>query len=397
MKIKKEINCLYLVGAPRITTRYNPDTSGPRSHILGFIEGLKENKVKIHKWIAGDNLPPYLSTKKAESKINKNFLSRILTDFARIILNLYNKEKIYKNFKGKVDFVYERFSLFSNLGEKFKKKGIPWIVETNALQSYESSREMNTSLLYKLAQKTEKNTYEKADLIVCISETLKKILCKKLNISKNKIIVIPNGINPNLFNPLKTKQIKLSKNITICFAGKLIKWHNLEILLEALAEIKKENLQVSLVIIGDGPLKESLKEKASLLKIEKNVFFVGQIPHEKIPEYIMGSDFCYSGHIAQSIGKVYNSPLKLYEYLAMGKPVITTKSDDALKLIKEGKNGFFFGGSKESLIKAIKSAINKKNSTKKNDYTISEDVRKNHSWKKRAFMLITELKKRNLI
>jgi glycosyltransferase involved in cell wall biosynthesis len=174
--------------------------------------------------------------------------------------------------------------------------------------------------------------------------------------------------------------------------GTLFDWCGLDLLIEALAEIKEE-MRPKLVIVGDGISRRLFEEKVKKKGVDEYVKFIGKQPWEEIPSLIAGFDFCYSGQIETKSGKMYHSPLKIYEYLSMGKPVIASAYADAKSTILDGKNGFLFiPGDKEDLIHVIHRSIS---SWKSGDFKMQEirtRLKNEHSWDQRIEFLLEQLK-----
>jgi glycosyltransferase involved in cell wall biosynthesis len=78
------------------------------------------------------------------------------------------------------------------------------------------------------------------------------------------------------------------------------------------------------------------------LKLDGCVRFVGRVSWDEVPSYIAGFDLGYIGNSRMEIGKMYHSPLKLYEYMAMAVPVISSDCADARDMIQPGRNGYIF-------------------------------------------------------
>jgi glycosyltransferase involved in cell wall biosynthesis len=83
--------------------------------------------------------------------------------------------------------------------------------------------------------------------------------------------------------------------------------------------------ETKFVIVGDGEMRAELESLAEKLKIRDKIIFTGFVPHENVPKYINSFDVCAApfGGIERNV-KYSFSALKLYEYMACGKPVVTT-------------------------------------------------------------------------
>lgn len=386
---KKEITVGYLSGGARVSTKPEAEEGGPRTHILGIIKGFVSCGYTVKEYIVGNRVPSSWVTKGSDNTIRKNWLSRFGVDIVRIWLSFLHRRNAWKELGGEVDFVYERFSAFQSMGSVFKKRGIPWILETNAPLFFDAKDERKATVLHNVLRSMELRAYRDCDLLVCVTNTLRDIIIKEAHVQPEKIIVLPNAVDTDVFNIHTVTPIRFFDNFTIGFVGRLQTWQKLDILLQAFSEVRKEGADISLVIVGDGVMFSEWETLARELGILNHVKFVGYVPWHSVPPYIAGFDVCYSGPAHLKLG-MYLSPLKLYEYMAMAKPVIASSTEDSVTLIKEDDTGFLFrSGDIQDLKRAIWKAYNCENSML-NQMGIKAhgEITKHHTWAARVRTLL---------
>lgn len=384
----------YLSGGPRVTTRADAEAVGPRSHVLGIIRSFEALGWEVKPFILGDRLPSTWVTKGSERTVSGGLVRTLAADLVRLILSVQNARRAWQELGSQVDCVYERFASFQSLGWIFKQHGIPWILETNAPLCYEAKTERKSVVLVGLARWLEVRAYQKCDILVAVSEALKQILVHELGIPPEKVLVLPNGVDTKFCDPTQYKPKCLFDNFTIGFVGTFRAWAGLDLLLEALHDLRTEGINLSLVVVGDGPMRATWEEQAQRLDLSASVAFVGRVPWHEVPQYIAGFDVGYSGQVQLQLGKMYLSPLKLYEYMAMAKPVIASAFEDAQRLIQDGETGFLFqAGDKADLKRAITKAYQSKSVLLSMGCKARENVVANHSWKARVGTLITEVER----
>jgi glycosyltransferase involved in cell wall biosynthesis len=250
---------------------------------------------------------------------------------------------LYLLIKKKPDIFYQRFdgTLFLSPSLVFSKLfNIPLVMEVNGDMLDEISMRHEPQVYVKLIKLCEKIYYSNASRIITVTEGIKQEIIRKYGVPEEKIEVIGNGVNTEIFRPLnKISNLKtkygLDKNNVVAFAGILVEWQGLKYLVEAAPAILKEEVKTVFLIIGDGPLKNDLIQKAKDLNIDKKFIFTGFIPHDEMPLYINASDVCVVPKIPLKSGY---SPLKLYEYMACGKAVIASdvKGFEILNQVKAG-------------------------------------------------------------
>ncbi|MEL6223436.1 MAG: glycosyltransferase family 4 protein [Cyanobacteria bacterium J06627_8] len=347
----------YLSGAPRISTRHDAEISGPRAHILGCLQAKQALGWEVKRFIVGDRLPKSMVTGKSETTMSGGFAKALVLDAARIALGAKYARQAWHELRNQVDWVYERFAPFQALGMPFKRHGMPWILETHAPLFYEAKTERKTTALTGLAQRMELQAYRNCDALICVTDALKELIVQAAAIPTEKVIVVPNGVDTEQFHPSYHAPERLFSEFTVGFVGRLYAWHGLDLLLESIAELRAEDIYIAFVVVGDGLMRAEWEAKAQSLGIADTVKFVGQVPWADVPSYIAGFDVGYTGQIQLQVGKMYHSPLKLYEYMSMAKPIVASAFEDAKRTIQDGETGFLFEpGNKEDLKRALRLA-----------------------------------------
>lgn len=381
----------YLSGAPRVSTHDYAEETGPRSHVLGIINAFERKNWVVRRFIVGDDISKKWVGANSAEKLSRNYFSRLSADLVRLSMSLFNSRKAIKSI-GQVNFVYERLSAFQAIGRNFQLKGVPWILETNALLFKEASKDRKSMVLTRVAKRIELDAYKKCDILVCVSKELKRIILENVDIPEDKFIILPNGVDLNRFSPQFNHSSSQSEIPVIGFVGLIAKYQGLETLLRALAGLREKNIHYRLEIVGDGPERENLEALSSELHLRDRVTFTGRIPWEKIPDFIAGFDLCYSGQEPiESTGSMYLSPLKIYEYGAMAKPIIASVNEDAIKLIDQNTGYLFKGSDIISLQSTLIDAYKEKANWKLKGKSIRKIVEIEHSWDTRIEELINFL------
>ncbi len=348
----------YLSGAPRVSTRPEAEMSGPRGHVLGVINGFKTLDWDVTPHIVGDRVPLAWISKGSEASVSRHPLRTLVADGVRLGMSYKNRNRAWTELGSQVNWVYERFGSFQAMGEPFRRRGIPWILETNAPVFQESKAERKTIYLAELARRLERKAYHNCDVLVCISQALKDMIVDETGIPQGKVLVIPNGVDTEIFNPkIYTPQRQFS-GLTLGFIGGLSAWQGLDLLLQALYELREQlGILINLVVIGEGAMRQEWEALSQTLGMETQVRFLGWLPQPEVPPFTAGFDIGFSGHLDLQGRTVYRSPLKLYEYMSMGKPVITSIVEDSKLLVSQGETGFLFtAGNLESLKLALQKA-----------------------------------------
>lgn len=378
----------YLSAAPRVSTRDDAETAGPRSHVRGVIHALEELGGVVERFIVGDRMPRMVRV-GSERTLSSSRWRTLAADLSRIALGAVNARRAAAELRGKVDWVYERAASLQSLGWALQSADVPWILETSSPVFYEAATERNALVLHNLARRRELWAYHRCDAIVCVSRDLRDILVQA-GVAANKIIVVPNGVDTKLFSPDHRRGTRRSfPGFTIGFVGSLIAWQGLEVLIDGVAAARARGLDISVAVAGDGPAREGCEHRARSLGIHEHVVFAGRLRGSEVPQFLAGVDVGYSGQTVMQIGKMYHSPLKLYEYLAMGLPVIASGFDDARSAITDGTTGWLFSpGDRAGLDRAITSAYLARDRLIELGGIARREVVASHSWRARVEIML---------
>jgi glycosyltransferase involved in cell wall biosynthesis len=198
----------------------------------------------------------------------------------------------------------------------------------------------------KLINRIEMLNLTYADLIVVVSEEMQEELIQR-GIDKNKILINPNGVDTSVYSPdvdgttIRTKYF-FNKSIVLGFIGTFGKWHGAEVLTQAFGMLLNEKNElrnkVKLLLIGDGVTMPEVKKYIETYNINQEVILTGQIPQIEGPAHLAACDILVSPHIPTPDGtKFFGSPTKLFEYMAMGKPIIASDLNQIGRILEQHK------------------------------------------------------------
>jgi glycogen synthase len=223
------------------------------------------------------------------------------------------------------------------------------------------------SLRYRTTRMLETLACRRMDAVVTICEGLKSQLLDR-KIAKNKIFVLPNGVDPEKFRPgadaLKVRaQLKLGTDPVIGFIGSLYRYEGLPLLIEAMSVLRKKvpNLRCLIVGEGFGAEEKELRNQASRLGVTDSIIFTGKVPHESILEYYAAIDILVYPRIKSRLLDLV-TPLKILEALALSKPVIGSDVGGIQEILKDQVNGrLFHADDKEDLVATLMELIGNRN------------------------------------
>lgn len=219
------------------------------------------------------------------------------------------------------DVVYERLSLFGTAGRRLAADtGARHVLEINALLSEEETA-YRSLRLQRIARRREDTVLRSAALRVAVSDELASRVRERCGL---RVDVVPNGVERQLFENLASKRDAREAfglppdGRLVGFTGSLRPWHGLDLAIDALGHLPG----VDLVVAGEGDVRAELEARAERLHVSDRVHWLGHVPHDRIAAFLASLDVAVAPY--PRLEKFSFSPLKLYEYLAAGVPVVAS-------------------------------------------------------------------------
>jgi glycosyltransferase involved in cell wall biosynthesis len=235
--------------------------------------------------------------------------------------------------------VYKRHALYDvGVGFACRIASVPFVLEVNAAYSSADHQRFEHVSFPSVAKLCERWMFRKAALVATVSTPLGNHI-RQIGGADVNVLVVPNGANPDRFMPAVAppelrRHLSPPGRLVVGWVGILRSWHRVDLLMEAAAGLE----HVQLVIIGDGPDRERLLEAARRFGVEERVHMTGRVPHAEMPRYIAALDVAAAADDRTG----YASPMKLLEYMAMGKPVVAPRMQNIEDFIADGVNGLLF-------------------------------------------------------
>ena len=213
------------------------------------------------------------------------------------------------------------------------------------------------SLLYRTLAKIAGFLYRRADRIVVVTPAFKAHLIEHWKVPAEKISIIQNGVETNVFSPRNTDpslrtQLNLEEKFVVSYIGTIGIAHGLNTFLDAAAKLRQVAPNVQFLLVGEGAERERICALAQSQGLT-NLHFTGPQPREKIPAYIAASDACV---VLLKKADIFETviPTKMLEFMSCGKPIILGLEGYARKIVESAAAGIWITPeSSEELCKAI--------------------------------------------
>jgi glycosyltransferase involved in cell wall biosynthesis len=327
-------------------------------HIREIISSLRRNGHEVHE-VA---LVPTDAPAIVQADARPSLLSRLkqqLPDMARELAELgYNPLGVAKLLgaarRFKPDFIYERYALFNSSGALASRwLRIPLILEVNSPLAQEQA-DLGQQRLGGLARWSERWICNHASAVITVSTPLRDLLVKS-GVDRKRITVMSNGVDTERFHGRREagdevrRRFGLSGQRVVGFVGWIREWHGLEDLVRGMPQWPADLSDVHLLIIGDGPARSAIESAASACGVADRVHITGAVPHAQIVDHLAAIDVAL-----QPAATSYASPMKIFEYLAMAKPVVAVDQENTREILEDGANALFFPpGDRVAFVSAV--------------------------------------------
>ena len=303
----------------------------------GKVYNNYKNKLYQKENIDGIEVIRVWSYMSSNNGFTKRVLDYISFSFSSFLVGLFQKFDVI------VATSPQFFTTWTGYGlSKIKRK--PWIFELRDIwpESIKTVGVLNQGYIIRTLEKIELSLYRDATKVVAVTDAFKENLISR-GIDSNKIEVVTNGSNLELFSPREKdkellKELKLENKFIVGYIGTHGLAHSLDFIVRSIAKI--EDKSIHFLFIGDGAMKETIVDITDRLKLE-NITFLNPVAKEEVPRYLSICDISLAPLKSNDNFKTV-IPSKIFEASAMEKPTLLGVEGQAQKIIEKYNAGICF-------------------------------------------------------
>ena len=245
-----------------------------------------------------------------------------------------------------------------------RKLGIPVITSLHGTSIDEIKTKLRLGFDLKSKLTLMKNIYgylfqdrqflNKCDAVIATSDSQVDVIAKYYGLNRDKINLVYNGIDDELFVPMSlTEAMKQKYAVTdgsrvITAIARLKKEKGVQNIIRILPELKKKAGQVKLLVAGNGEYEEKLSNMVKGLKLEDSVKFLGRIEYRDLPELVNVSNVFVNSTIREN-----GYDLIMLQAMSCAKPVVVSDIRSVFTVIENGRNGYIYKRNRLDELEAI--------------------------------------------
>ena len=333
-------------------------------HIMGVVNGLRQlgHQVSILSLPGADPEAPPAPVEPARRPSGgalKALLEQTrhfpewLFELVELAYNLVALWRLRRRVAAQqAQLVYERYSLFMVAPLWWaRRRGVPMVLEINDSCLVERVRPL---FFQALARRIERWVFRHANGLVFISGHFQQLAQQQYgDIAPS--VVSPNAADLDQFKPDLPAAAKLrdalgvADKVVLGYVGAFVHWHGIDWFVDHIADRLSAVPELVLLLVGDGACFEAIAERVRQADIEAQVILTGRVPHQQVANYIAAMDF---GVLPDS--NDYGSPMKLFEFMAMGKAMVVPDFSPIREVVQDDETGWLFAaGDRDACIERV--------------------------------------------
>jgi glycosyltransferase involved in cell wall biosynthesis len=269
----------------------------------------------------------------------KGAAPRFVVELAQVAFNVVSVAQLARALsRTRYDFIYERYALYDIAGLVAARIfALPRVLEVNTLYA-QAWRKYYGLRFARLARFTERLAVRRAHAVITVTDVQRAML-EEEGVRPDRITVSHNAIDPADFDPEKWRSSPLRQRLGLPqvvagFVGTMNRWQGVQGFAEVIERVAAVRQDVGFLFVGDGEGRAGLEAELERRGARQAAVFVGRRPHAAIPEFLAAMDI---GLLLDS--NAYGSPMKVFEYWAMGKAVIAPQVAPVLEVMRDGETG----------------------------------------------------------
>jgi glycosyltransferase involved in cell wall biosynthesis len=343
--------CLYL----KPTLTFGMPVGGSVGHVAGVVNGLSRRGIRVTLMTSSPQ--PLVDDDVVQVNVEPSFLPAYPHEinFHRYS-RIFGRAAVESVRHSRPDFLYARYTLNDLSGVCLRRRfGLPLVLEFNGSEVWAQEHWGRRLQFEGTALRIETANLCAADLVVVVSEAVRK-QAVEAGAREERVLVFPNCVDPGVFDPARfdaesRRAVRGRLGIpdaadVFTFVGTFGQWHGTDVLASAIRRLLDSDQpwlssrNLHFLFVGDGQLAPRAREILGRDLGRPFVTLAGYRPQAETPALLAASDVLLSPHVPNADGTpFFGSPTKLFEYMAMARPIVASDLDQIGHILRGWRPG----------------------------------------------------------
>ena len=292
-------------------------------------------------------------------------------------------------------FIYQRHAAYLMAGARFAAEyGVPFVLEQNGPEVW-CRRNWATQVpgegpLLEFAKPMEKYAIESAALVAAVSSNASKAANMESDATPSKSMISPNAVSGGEIETVTAGvEPPLGKGVVLGWVGTFGPWHGAQMVIKALAELPD---YVTAVMVGAGEGTGACKDLADALGVTERVNLPGALSHDEALRRLSACHILVSPHVQVGDQPFFGSPTKLFEFMALGRPIVASDLEQIGEILNDGVTAILVEpGDLTSFVSGIKRVIDLPDQGQSLGLAAKREAAEQHTWDERSAGIIATL------
>jgi glycosyltransferase involved in cell wall biosynthesis len=288
-------------------------------------------------------------------------------------------------------FVYQRYDAFVTCGiDLAERTGLPGVLEWNGSEvwtrtNWQSDRRLKNAL-GPLLRSAERYVAERSTLVCSVSEHAAQ-MALDAGTPPERSLVSPNAVDIDAIDAGRALAPDGARPGRIGWVGSFGSWHGADVLVRALAQLPAD---VTAVMVGDGGERPACEALARELGVRERIDFTGALPHEQAVARLAASELLASPHVPLPGQPFFGSPTKLFEYMAIGRPVVASGLEQIGDVLRDAETAVIVEpGDVDDLARGIRAVLERPDRGVALGEAARREAEAEHTWEQRARAILS--------
>lgn len=295
-------------------------------------------------------------------------------------------------------FVYQRHDFCARSGlDVARRLGRPLVLEWNSSEVWARDNWRSPGpfawgkrrLVDPLAVSIEREVAQGADLVAAVSDRAAE-MALDAGAPADRVLVVPNGVDVSAVPaPVWPLARRSAAEGVVGWTGSFGPWHGAEVLVRSLAALP---VGIRLLLVGDGPGRPACEALAASVGVAGRIEWTGRVPHDVALRRLSGCDVLASPHLPLDDTPFFGSPTKIFEYMALGRPIVASALEQLADVLEDGKTAYLVPpGSPAELASAITAVVGLPDRGRGMGERARAEALARHGWDRRAAAIVDRL------